>query len=715
LRRASLVLAAVVAAVLLALGGGSAGGQVGAHARAAATGPILGVTGSVSRFSAETGQQSLVDQGFLGWGQGQAWGGQFPILLKSLGPIPMLHLGTKGQGGSEAISPGDIAAGKGDSYLTALNHAIAVWGKGIYVRPMAEMNNYENYYSAYTSSGAAKDAAHSTQSYKQAFRRIYIILHGGTEVSIDAKLKLLNMPPLNGGDQQENPFPRLRILWSPLAGGNPRVAGNAPAQYYPGQQYVDVEGGDIYDEGSAPWTELEALASASATRHEPFSVPEWGLNGIDDPAFVRKMCSFFTAHPSTEVSVFYESRSGSPYDLGSKPQSRQAYHDCVVPMGAPSPSWAAGSAGGLVSPLSLTPTPDSGPPPLSVKLAIQAKLTTPIQHWELLFGDGSWKTGSAAPPAIVSHTYLKPGVYEAVLAVFDAPPFDLTDAQFLVNATVTVGTGSTPALSFVPTPTHGPVPLKVSFKTDLSLPAPPTTWTLVYGDGNTREGTGVPPHFMGHTYTSAGPIQVLFVLNAGGGRTYASTVAINPPSSSGGGPPSTTTTTTTSTPPQPGPPIPATKTGTVLVNGVPFTGTTVPYNVPVDVTNGRLTLRADTGTVTVYGAGVTATFVISRGTDQGRPIIIFTLTKGDFSVCKRKKASASLAENSRTVRSLWGSGKGNFRTKGRYAAATVRGTIWLTADRCDGTFVKVNQGVVQVTSKRRPVLLRAPHSQNFPP
>ena len=28
---------------------------------------------------------------------------------------------------------------------------------------------------------------------------------------------------------------------------------------------------------------------------------------------------------------------------------------------------------------------------------------------------------------------------------------------------------------------------------------------------------------------------------------------------------------------------------------------------------------------------------------------------------------------------------GKFRTKGRYAAATVRGTKWTIADRCDGT------------------------------
>jgi ferric-dicitrate binding protein FerR (iron transport regulator) len=83
--------------------------------------------------------------------------------------------------------------------------------------------------------------------------------------------------------------------------------------------------------------------------------------------------------------------------------------------------------------------------------------------------------------------------------------------------------------------------------------------------------------------------------------------------------------------------------------------------------------------------------------------------KGDFTPCKRKKASASRTQNSRTVRQLWGNGKGNFRTDGRYASATVRGTNWLTADRCDGTQIRVRQGVVQVQDipNRRTVTVRA--------
>ena len=51
---------------------------------------------------------------------------------------------------------------------------------------------------------------------------------------------------------------------------------------------------------------------------------------------------------------------------------------------------------------------------------------------------------------------------------------------------------------------------------------------------------------------------------------------------------------------------------------------------------------------------------------------------------------------------LWGSGKGKFRTNGKYSAATVRGTIWLVEDRCEGTLTKVPRGTVQcATSSAR--------------
>jgi hypothetical protein len=67
-----------------------------------------------------------------------------------------------------------------------------------------------------------------------------------------------------------------------------------------------------------------------------------------------------------------------------------------------------------------------------------------------------------------------------------------------------------------------------------------------------------------------------------------------------------------------------------------------------------------------------------------------------FAKCKGKAGDATAAA-SKTLQLLKSSAKGKFSTKGKYAAATVRGTKWTTADRCDGTQVHVNSGSVAVT------------------
>jgi hypothetical protein len=70
---------------------------------------------------------------------------------------------------------------------------------------------------------------------------------------------------------------------------------------------------------------------------------------------------------------------------------------------------------------------------------------------------------------------------------------------------------------------------------------------------------------------------------------------------------------------------------------------------------------------------------------------------------KRARAAASIR------RRLRSSARGRFRTRARHSAGTVRGTAWLTADRCDGTLTKVTRGKVAVRDfrRRKTVLVRA--------
>jgi hypothetical protein len=158
------------------------------------------------------------------------------------------------------------------------------------------------------------------------------------------------------------------------------------------------------------------------------------------------------------------------------------------------------------------------------------------------------------------------------------------------------------------------------------------------------------------------------------------------------------------------PPATGTATGTVLVNGSPFTSGTIPYGATVDVTNGTVSLGTDTGSVLAYGAGIAASFVLGRGTENKKPVVELRLTGGTFGSCTKRSTSgaATGAAPAKTIRQLWSKAKGRFRTKGRFASATVRGTVWLTRDRCDGTLVQVKQGIVQVADlvKRKNVLVR---------
>lgn len=133
----------------------------------------------------------------------------------------------------------------------------------------------------------------------------------------------------------------------------------------------------------------------------------------------------------------------------------------------------------------------------------------------------------------------------------------------------------------------------------------------------------------------------------------------------------------------------------------------VPVGSEVDVTHGRLSLTS----AAAANGTQTADFY------QGRAVIgqtiatvpVTTLTLSGPLKCPKRKSS-SVAQPK--TRGLWGNGKGIFTTNGKYAAAAVRGTIWFTQDRCDGTLVRVQSGRVSVFDRvrRRTVIVVAGRS-----
>jgi hypothetical protein len=295
--------------------------------------PFLGVLGSKSRFQTLTGQRSTVGHVILGWNQGYSWGTPLSALVSQYGPMPMIGIGTDSYpSGREVITPQAIALGAGDGYLYALNRAISQWARPIYLRPFGEMNGHWNLYCAYTASGRAKGGSHTTAWFRKAFARVYLLTHGGPLTTINARLRRLGLP-LVRTDLATNPYPILRVIWNPQGAGSPDVPGNRSQAYYPGDRYVDVVGDDLYDIGFRPqWAANERLYRAHPQK--PYAFPEWGLWGIDDPAFVRAMARFVRTHGRVELlSWFNGDRPGGTFDLATKPASRRTYRALITPLG----------------------------------------------------------------------------------------------------------------------------------------------------------------------------------------------------------------------------------------------------------------------------------------------------------------------------------------------------------------------------------------------
>ena len=163
---------------------------------------------------------------------------------------------------------------------------------------------------------------------------------------------------------------------------------------------------------------------------------------------------------------------------------------------------------------------------------------------------------------------------------------------------------------------------------------------------------------------------------------------------------------------------------------VPLTG---PLQIPVgsqlDTSKGRvaLTSAADTGgTKTQTSDFYQGIFQVKQSVPKKKPkkpkaLVTDLVMKGEIprSQCAPLKGARSAADAATKKKGpkavlgkLWGNGKGKFRTNGKYSAATVRGTIWLVQDRCEGTLTKVTRGTVQVRDfkRKKTITVKAGHS-----
>lgn len=259
----------------------------------------------------------------------RTWGSDFPESIERWQEArarPVLHISTADSGsGAELISPRGIAKGDGDEYLVRLNKLFWTKEMPAYIRPLGEPNRCLNVYSSYDCEGKLRSAAHKPRWYKLAFRRIHVIVHGGGKRGeIDDRLTAAGLPPLRV-DVGGLPQAPVATLWSTLPAGSPTVPQNRPRHFYPGDDWVDWVGTDVYSDNQ-DWKALAGLYRRYPNK--PFALPEWGVIGADDPRFVRKLLTWVDRHRRCKLLVYYQDfGSASSYRIQNYPASEGVLRD----------------------------------------------------------------------------------------------------------------------------------------------------------------------------------------------------------------------------------------------------------------------------------------------------------------------------------------------------------------------------------------------------
>jgi hypothetical protein len=139
----------------------------------------------------------------------------------------------------------------------------------------------------------------------------------------------------------------------------------------------------------------------------------------------------------------------------------------------------------------------------------------------------------------------------------------------------------------------------------------------------------------------------------------------------------------------------------------------IPVGSLLDTRRGtvRLVSAADRRGNTQTGEFLSGIFqVLQSRSARAKGLTELRLKGSSFRRCRTRTSEVQLARLSRrTIRRLRANARGRFRTRGRYSAATVRGTRWSTLDRCDGTLTKVTRGRVAVRDfrRKRTIVVRA--------
>ena len=367
------------------------------------------------------------------------------------------------------------------------------------------------------------------------------------------------------------------------------------------------------------------------------------------------------------------------------------------------------------------------------------------------WGDGSSSGGSVSGGSgnfavTGSHTYSAPGVYAITITINrlgNSPSSATATDTAMITGVPTPAAVGAPSVagdhaSFMSSANPNGLPTTVSFEYGLD-PKYTGGGPVAYTDSTPAQALGA--DFASHTVSASvsrltpnAIYHVRLVATNGAGTAFGPDLTFTTPAA-----------------PAPGPPALGRSFNISPVNGlvlvkvhgrlVPLTEVSqIPRNTVIDALHGTLSLAAAVGApgqardavakrkkrkpklTTQKGTFSGAVFKIAQATGgAGKGLVTLSLVEGasftgapSYAGCRKNTAAdATVAKaSSKTLQLLRASAKGRFATKGRYGAATVLGTKWTTADRCDGTLIHDITDSVRVTDfvRHKTIVLHAGQS-----
>ena len=238
--------------------------------------------------------------------------------------------------GRPQISTKSIARGNGDRYILRYNEVLGnqVRRQPTYVRLFPEMNGHWNPYCAYNANGTSRGEHHSTRAFTRAWKRFVIIARGGKRLAINKRLRRNNLARIyraksnhdNVYDRKDVPKrlprPKIAFIWVPQTIASPNVAGNQPGKYWPGRNFVDWVGADIYSKYQSAFDNMQAFYNRYD--NHPFMVGEWSpWDGDPGGQFTDRLLDWAERHRRVRMLMYYRDVSiNSIYDIDNYPAAR---------------------------------------------------------------------------------------------------------------------------------------------------------------------------------------------------------------------------------------------------------------------------------------------------------------------------------------------------------------------------------------------------------